>query len=104
LQQLQQLQQNITFSNLDYRDVIITTPQNETLVYFDPPYRGTTKYIEGICHDELDAYFAALPYTAFMSEYTAPFQCVNEIKTRSTLSSSSNTCHKIEQLYVNKVA
>ena len=101
LQQLQQLQPQITFSNLDYRDVVITTPQAETVVYLDPPYRGTAKYIEGLNHDNLDAYFTALPYVAFISEYTAPFKCVNEIQTRSTLSSTSNPCKKIERLYVN---
>jgi len=103
LEQLQQLQQKITFANLDYRDVQITTPIEETIVYFDPPYRKTEKYIEGLNHDELDKYFAELPYLAFMSEYNAPFQCINEIKTRSTLSSSNNTCERIEKLFVNKL-
>jgi site-specific DNA-adenine methylase len=101
LQQLQQLEPNITFSNLDYRDVVITTPIAETIVYLDPPYRETAKYIEGLNHDNLDAYFQALPYMAFMSEYTTPFVCVNEIQTRSTLSSTRNACKKVERLYVN---
>jgi len=103
LEQLQRLQQKITFTNLDYRDVKITTPIEETIVYLDPPYRGTAKYIEGLNYDNLDKWFLELPYLAFMSEYTAPFQSIYGIETRSTLSSSSNNCKKIEKLYINRI-
>lgn len=102
LTQLERLEPKITFHNLDYRDVKIITPPKETIIYLDPPYRGTAKYIEGLDYAELDAFFTDLPCVAFMSEYTAPFHCVYKIKTRSTLSSSSNICHKIERLYVNR--
>jgi site-specific DNA-adenine methylase len=103
LQRLQQFQrlQRLTITNLDYRDVKITTPINKTIVYCDIPYRGTAKYVGDFNHAEFDAWFASLPYTAFLSEYSAPFQCVNEIKTRSTLSSINNSCAKIEKLYIN---
>ena len=101
LERLQQLSGQITFTNLDYRDVKIITPIEEAVVYLDPPYRGTGKYIEGLCHDELDTYFRGLPCMAFMSEYTAPFTSIYQIETRSTLSSTSNVCKKIEKLYIN---
>jgi D12 class N6 adenine-specific DNA methyltransferase len=100
LERLQQLP-SFTITNLDYRDVKIATPINETIVYCDIPYRGTAKYVGDFNHDEFDAWFAALPCTAFLSEYNAPFQCVNDIKTRSTLSATSNSCAKIEKLYIN---
>jgi len=103
LQQLEQLQQNIAFSNLCYQEVKITTPIEETIVYLDPPYRGTEKYVEAFDYDVIDDYFANLPYLAFMSEYNAPFECVHEIATRSTLSASNNAVKKIEKLYVNHV-
>ena len=103
LQQLERLQQlpNITITNLSYNDVQITTPPHETIIYLDPPYRGTAKYIESLNYDELDAWFAGLPCIAFMSEYNAPFRCVHEIKTRSTLSPTNNNAVKIERLYIN---
>jgi hypothetical protein len=101
LQQLERLEQNITFTNLDYRDVKIITPPEETLVYLDPPYRGTEKYIEGINYNELDAFFTNLPCGAFMSEYNAPFDCIHEIKTRSTFHQNNST-PKIERLYINR--
>ena len=101
LERLRQLEQQIIITNLCYKKVTVLTPADETIVYFDPPYRDTAKYIEGLCHDELDEYFGVLPYTAFMSEYNAPFLCVNEIETRSTLSATHNGCKKVEKLYIN---
>ena len=100
LERLESLESKITFTNLDYRDVQITTPIAETIVYCDPPYRGTAKYIEDLNYDNLDKWFLELPYLAFMSEYTAPFKSIYEIKTRSTLS-AQGSCPKIEKLYVN---
>lgn len=104
LDKLQQLTQPITITNLDYRDVVITTPLHETIVYCDPPYRGTAKYIEGLDYNELDKWFVELPCMAFMCEYSAPFQSVYEFATRSTLSATSNSCAKVEKLYVNRAA
>ena len=106
LEQLQQLQQidNIQLFNLDYKDVIINTPPEETIVYLDPPYRGTGKYLEkGICYDELDNYFRSSLYTCFMSEYNAPFDSVMEIEKRSLMVNSENSKkYALEQLYINK--
>ena len=106
LQRLQQLQQldNIQLFNLDYKDVIIDTPPSETIVYLDPPYRGTGKYLEkSICYDELDNYFRSSPYTCFMSEYNAPFESVMEIEKRSLMeNSNSSKKYAIEQLYINQ--
>ena len=106
LQRLQQLQQldNIQLFNLDYKDVIIDTPPEETIVYLDPPYRGTGKYLEkSICYDELDNYFRSSPYTCFMSEYNAPFESVMEIEKRSLMKNSNNSKkYAIEQLYINQ--
>ena len=102
LERLEQLEQKISFTNLSYENVCIDTPIDETIVYLDPPYRNTRKYIEGLCHNQLDSYFANLPYLAFMSEYSAPFKCVFQINTRSTFSSTSNSCAKIERLFVNR--
>ena len=88
--------------NLDYKDVEINTPEEETIVYLDPPYRGTAKYIEGLNHDELDDYFKSSPYTCFMSEYNAPFESVMEIEKLSLLDNSQEkTKVALEKLYIN---
>jgi site-specific DNA-adenine methylase len=104
LERLQRLEHKINFTNLDYRDVQIETPINETIVYLDPPYRGTTKYITDFDYVAVDDFFNNLPFTAFMSEYSAPFESIMEIKTLSTLSATSNQCKKVEKLFINRLA
>lgn len=90
---------NITISNLDYKDVLINTSQKKTIIYLDPPYRNTTEYKNKINFNELDNFFFNLPYTAFLSEYNAPFKKIYEIKKTSLLGN-----HKciIENLYINE--
>ena len=108
LQRLEQLERleplnNLTLSNLDYKNVKIETPIDETIVYLDPPYRGTIKYIEDVFHDEIDDYFKSSPYTCFMSEYKAPFKSILEIKkTQLMHNSKEKRAYALEQLYINK--
>ena len=102
LQQLQQLRPKITFLNLDYSDVKIETPIKDTIVYLDPPYRNTGKYLEEVDFDELDSFFLNLPYVAFMSEYNAPFKSIYEIKTRSAMGNNNNA-RRVEKLYINNI-
>lgn len=101
LERLQQLEPKITFTNLDYRDVKITTPIEETIIYLDPPYRGTAKYVEDFDYEAIDDCFRDIPYLAFMSEYSAPFDCIHEIETHSTLS-QANSSKRVEKLFCNK--
>ena len=106
LERLQQLeQQRICFFNLDYKNVIINTPIEETIVYIDGPYRNTSKYIEGkdFNYLELDDWFRNNKYTCFMSEYDAPHKCIFET-TKSSHLLNKRDCHKkvIEKLYINK--
>jgi len=106
LQQLEQLEQfpAFTITNLDFQNVKIETPIKETIVYLDPPYRGTVSYLEGALHSEIDHYFLNSPYSCFMSEYNAPFDSVLEIKKESLLNNSNLKERKyvIEKLYWNK--
>ena len=103
LQQLEQLQQlpAFTTTNLDFRDVKIETPIDETIVYLDPPYRGTATYIEKCFFEDIDNYFRNSPYSCFMSEYDAPFKSVFEIDKKCTLSATSNSLVKKEKLFYN---
>ena len=107
LQQLQRLEQlgqlpAFTTTNLDFREVKIETPINETIVYLDPPYRGTATYIEKCFFEDIDNYFRNSPYSCFMSEYDAPFKSVFEVDKRCTLSSTSNSLVKEKLFYNNR--
>jgi len=105
LQQLEQLEQlpSFTITNLDFRDVKIETPIDETIIFLDPPYRGTETYIEKCFFEDIDNYFRNSPYDCFMSEYDAPFKSILEIEKRCTLSSNNNSLVKIEKLFYNKM-
>jgi site-specific DNA-adenine methylase len=105
LQQLEQLERLPAFSisNLDFQEVKIETPVVETIIYLDPPYRGTCGYLEGVLHSEIDSYFLNSPYSCFMSEYNAPFDSVLEIKKESLLNNTkAEKKVVIEKLFYNK--
>ena len=90
LERLERLQPVFSTTNLSYKDVKINTPIDETIIYLDPPYRNTKKYIEGIHFDykELDQWFLDNKYTCFMSEYNAPHTVIFEIYKLSLLDNS----------------
>ena len=90
LERLERLQPVFSTTNLSYKDVKINTPIDETIIYLDPPYRNTKKYIEGIHFDykELDQWFLDNKYTCFMSEYNAPHTVIFEIDKLSLLDNS----------------
>jgi len=104
LQQLEQLQPIFTTSNLSYKEVKINTPIEETIIYLDPPYRNTGKYIEGkdFNYKELDQWFLDNKYTCFMSEYNAPHEVIFEIDKLSLLNPKEKKEIMQEKLYWNK--
>lgn len=108
LEQLEQLQRlerlpTFTITNLDFQDVRIETPIEKTIIYLDPPYRGTAEYKESALFDNIDNYFRNSPYDCFMSEYNAPFDSVLEIRKESLLNNSiSERKYVIEKLFWNK--
>ena len=105
LQQLEQLEQlpAFTITNLDFQDVKIETPIEETIIYLDPPYRGTAEYKESALFDDIDNYFRNSPYTCFMSEYNAPFDSALEIKKTMLLNNTlAQKKYVIEKLFWNK--
>ena len=114
LQQLERLQQLIqllqlerlpafTISNLDFADVKITTPLDETIIYLDPPYRGTAEYKEKFNYEKVDEFFKNSLYTCFMSEYNALFKSILEIKKESLLNNSlKEKKFVIEKLFWNE--
>ena len=108
LQQLERLQQlpKFNITNLSFEQVSINTPLEETIIYLDPPYRGTVSYLEKeVLIEDIDNYFKNSPYDCFMSEYNAPFNSVLEIKKESLLNNTNLKERKfvLERLYYNKI-
>ena len=110
LQQLQQLEQlqklkqleTFTITNLDFQDVKIETPIEETIVYLDPPYINTVGYGENFNHLELYDYMNKSNYDCFLSEYESPFVSILEIpKRRMYCKQIRNKKKAIEKLFIN---
>ena len=102
LERLERFNSFFSIQNKDFLDVEITTPIDQTIVYLDPPYRGTAKYELDVDYDELDSYFRNSQFTCFMSEYNAPHKEVFSLEKRSLLNQSKGD-NVIERLYWNGV-
>ena len=104
LQQLEQLEQLqrldlITHTNLDYAEVKISTPPQDTIIYADPPYANTSEY--KLCGNNFDyeRFYqwcidkAKKGYYVFISEYNMPQDRFKEIWSKETYA-SFNTIKK----------
>jgi site-specific DNA-adenine methylase len=100
LQSLQRLE-SLEITNLCYRDVEISTPYEETVIYCDPPYSGTKKYQLDIDHEEFTRWVKDNDYKVYVSSYDFDLDCVLEIVHRSTLSAFANNKVK-ERLFCNR--
>jgi DNA adenine methylase len=81
-------------------------PHN-SIIYCDPPYRGTTKYKDGFDHDVfwkwcIDKHREG--HTVFVSEYDAPdaFACVWKKETTSSLTKDTGSKRAVEKLFKYK--
>jgi 16S rRNA G966 N2-methylase RsmD len=104
LQQLEQLEQReqLNYYNLSYEQVPI---KNNSIIYCDPPYAGTSKYDGGLDHKAFFNWADDQVNPVFISEYNIPdkrFTEVWSIKKRSNISALKTLNIKIEKLYVNK--
>ena len=101
LESLERLQSLESLESLerDYREVPI--PEN-SVVYCDPPYKGTQGYGMSFDHDAFWEWARTRDFPLWVSEYSAPddFVCVKEIPTRSRLSSTANNAVS-ERLFVH---
>lgn len=95
--------QDVIFMSEQYNKIPIV---NNSIVYCDPPYQGTTGYKYGIDYDEFYDYLQILRNEkgchVFLSEYTAPDNFIeiwsNEQKT--TLAKDTDNSHKrIDKLW-----
>ena len=96
--------QKVQFVNCVYQSLII--PEN-SIIYCDPPYEGTTKYKDGFNHAEFWQWCRDKTnegHTVFVSEYTAPedFTCVWKKEICSSLTKDTGSKKGTEKLFIYK--
>jgi 16S rRNA G966 N2-methylase RsmD len=101
LERLQQLQR-LNITNLSYEAVQIETPINETIIYCDPPYKGTHKYAKDINHDIFYNWVKNHPCKVYVSSYDFNLPIVLELAHRSILSATANN-KVVERLFCNRL-
>ena len=95
---------DVIFENKNYFEVEI--PEN-SIVYFDPPYKGTSKYFTDFDHDFFYNYVRKLKnegHQVFVSEYEMPsdFICIWEKEISSQLSANGKiggSKNSVEKLF-----
>ena len=103
IQELERIQEldltNLSYENLSYENLSF---DENSVIYCDPPYSNTAEYKEGgFDSDKFFEWFANLPFPAYLSEYNAPFEVIEQYAHRSTLSATNNAKKTIEKLYWN---
>jgi len=100
LKQLPKIQ-DVEFIHSSYQDLEIP---NNSLIYCDPPYEGTTKYKDDFNHLAFWEWCRVKTkegHQVFISEYNAPkdFECVKEVLTNTQLGNVGNI-KKTDKLFV----
>lgn len=100
IQQIGRITSFPTITNLSYDEVEITTPNDTTIIYLDPPYFNTAKYQKTIDHDKLYEWIHKQQCKVYVSSYEYNLPLVWSIEKRVTLSKSNKTKKAIENLYL----
>jgi DNA adenine methylase len=95
------LLQGVRLVNESYLDLRI--PEN-SLIYCDPPYEGTTKYKDDFNHDIFWDWCRTQTksgHTVFISEYNAPedFECIWQKEIVSSLTKDTGSKRAVEKLF-----
>jgi len=93
--------QGVKLVNVSYLNLQI--PEN-SLIYCDPPYKGTTKYEDGFGHSEFWQWCRDMScegHTVFASEYDAPsdFECCWSKEIASSLTKNTGGKVGVEKLF-----
>ena len=102
LQRLQRLEslQRLETTQLDYREVEI---KPDSVIYADPPYRGTEKYGKATFdHEAFYDWCEQQTAPLFISEYQMPedrFTCIAEWSRVSSLCATNNSLRVTERIY-----
>lgn len=108
LQRLQCLQElanidntKLNLTNKDYADVVI---KENSVIYCDPPYINTHKYIFNFDYDAFYSWCEQQEQITVISSYEMPedFICIAEREKRSLMCKDDNTTKKTEKLFVPK--
>lgn len=103
LKSIQQTDQNITFTSMDYMNY---EHKEGDVVYCDPPYKGVKKYNETTFdHDAFYEWVRTRDYKVYFSEYSAPDDFVSVFNTNvQQLMSGGKSAHNkaTEHLFIHK--
>lgn len=104
LQSLQPLSKSINIEAImeDYSKIII--PKG-SIIYCDPPYRGTADYLNSFNFNTFDSWCLSRTQPIFISEYSMPidkFECIAAMNKRSLFSANGGGKLKIEGIFVPK--
>lgn len=101
LERLERLNSGIQVSSGDYQAAAIPA---DSVVYCDPPYRGTAEYKDGgFDHDRFYNWLRTRNFPVYVSEYVMPedFTAVWDKRKTCTYSSSSNNMKTVEKLFLH---
>ena len=102
LESLQSLQSLESLQSLtgDYQSIAIMP---DSVVYCDPPYRGTSGYKTAFDHDRFYDWLRSVPFPVYVSEYAMPDDFVQVWQTEKicTLGAHNNT-RTIERLFLHR--
>ena len=104
LQGLQGLQR-LQVTKLDYHDLFLFGVPENSVVYLDPPYKGTdTTGYAAFDYAEFESWLKTLNFPVVVSEYTCPegFEVLATKNKRVTFCSTDNTRCKTELLCVQE--
>ena len=96
--------QGVNFTHSKYNELKIP---NNSIIYCDPPYEGTTKYKDTFDHNKFWEWCREKSkegHTVFISEYNAPtdFECVWEGEVINSLNNQTNIKKATEKLFKYK--
>lgn len=92
---------DIIFANCSYFQII---PPKNSIIYCDPPYRGTTKYHSDFNYENFYSWcreMKNLGHQIFVSEYSMPedFKCVWQKEIVSSLTQDTGSKKAVEKLF-----
>ncbi len=96
-----ELLKDVSFYNKDYYELEI--PEN-SIIYCDPPYKGTTKYKDNFNHDKFWDWCRLMSisgHNVYISEYNAPedFKCLWQKEVYNSLTKNTGGKKGIEKLF-----
>lgn len=98
LEQLERLEQ-LQLTSLSYDQVDIIP---NSVIYCDPPYKGTAGYTKSFDHDKFWEWVRTHKTPIFISEYTAPKDINVVMAIRHKKTNSQTTTDSVEKLYCNE--